>query len=627
VTEKTRKGRATERDIALARYYESYPAFVSALWEARGWQKYHKLTKYEYEMLEWVQNGPRMTGVAAPRGFGKTGLISTTFPLWRSYRDPSTMSLAISATRDVSDYIVSTIRADLGRAWFLRHMIPQREASNTTTSRKKARKGDRDSGQEFRVHSASGQGGVIRSRTVRSANTGNRYHDILSDDIDIEENSGEAHRLRLRALIQNMHQMLYPSAGGGEPSRMIFVFTFYGEDPTIYEELAQGEDDVTKLHIRTWPMFAPEPTMKHIGLSPLIVEQMAKRKLRAGDPIFPHRFDQVTVRARAGQGALSFARQNMLQVDVKASHERPLRLSDLIIHSCPRGDREVDLPIVWGETTPSGEDTAIQLQTLDPYLRPLRRAAHVGTRRTPYARVLTYVDPAAEGPDKVGVSTVGVASGYYFVLACAGLDGSGLSEEALRKIVLQARDTRSSLILVESNLAAGIHANAIRSATRRMAVARGERAGDEVFPNGWSAKVEEHRVRGDKDRRIISVMTQVMAEHRLIVDPSVIDVSGASLHRDTLQYQIANIRDTGKSRRGKTSLEEDGMIDSLASAIGYLAQHHARDVSERVYSERDKAEEYFRLAKEAMEKTGRKDWVVNLRKQGRPVVDGQRPDW
>ena len=564
-------------DRYLCRLYDEYPFFVHELWEARGFSRHHKLTDIEYEMLEWAANGPRYRGIAAPRGVGKSMLVSTTLPLWRLYRNRNHINIVLSANKDLAAEIVAMMLADIKRTAFLQHLNPKQVyRGKSVKSMGPGQTRAKEQATAFRVGGAQfySTPSVI-AFGAESSITGKHAHTIVVDDLEIQENSVTPNRrARIVRRVESIPNLLFPDSLDGESvSEVVMAFTYLQDFETIYEEMARHPSKDRRLHIRTYPIEAPSPGMRFIGLSPLIQKKLHDGELRPGDPIFPHRFTPSVIEMR--RGGADFARQNMLQVEVASTAIKPLRVTDLIVHPCPFRDR-VDYPVVWGDRDGDGESTDIRsILSADPGGSFLRGAAYAGPRKLSYERVIAYVDPSGTGEDTTGLAIVGVAGGTFYIIHSLGMEGIGFSDAVMDEVVELCRIAGVNTIVIESNYSAGMYTKAIREKAEKLFLKPGDMLPksrwikqETPLPYGWSCSIADDRAKTKKEQRIIGALAAPLGQHRLVVDERALMVNPADI-RKSLQYQIANITEE------RRSLGEYGQVDALAGALAWLAKDYA----------------------------------------------------
>ena len=128
--------------------------------------------------------------------------------------------------------------------------------------------------------------------------------------------------------------------------------------------------------------------------------------------------------------------------------------------------------------------------------------------------------------------------------------------------------------------------------------------------------LEEYRVTGQKEARIIDKLEPPMNSHRVVMDKTLIEQQFNSVPSDAGEraryyngfYQMAYLT------RDRGSLKQDDRIDVLAEAVGYFTEMVARDV-ERA-ADRTAAKHHERSLK---------DFVDNAKAGYRRSVVGGQP--
>ena len=112
------------------------------------------------------------------------------------------------------------------------------------------------------------------------------------------------------------------------------------------------------------------------------------------------------------------------------------------------------------------------------------------------------------------------------------------------------------------------------------------------FDRDYPCTIEEVKVSGQKEARIIDVLEPVLTQHRLIVDLSVIeqDLLVPSNRKDgefssgySLLYQLSHLT------RDRGSLAHDDRLDALAIAVNYFNDQLVRDADRSIARRRSEA--------------------------------------
>ena len=173
------------------------------------------------------------------------------------------------------------------------------------------------------------------------------------------------------------------------------------------------------------------------------------------------------------------------------------------------------------------------------------------------------IDPSGRGQDETAYAVVKMLNGYLYVADCAGVSG-GYSEPTLVKLSNIAKDHKVNVILIESNFGDGMFTELLKPIIRK------------IYP----VTMEEVRHSKQKELRIIDTLEPVMNQHKLIIDPKVIqkDFDSVQHHppekaqRYMLTYQMSRIT----KQRG--ALAHDDRLDALAMGVAYWVEQMAADV-------------------------------------------------
>ena len=154
-------------------------------------------------------------------------------------------------------------------------------------------------------------------------------------------------------------------------------------------------------------------------------------------------------------------------------------------------------------------------------------------------------------------------NGYLYVPDCGGLEG-GYSEETLKGLATLAKNHKVNMVLIESNFGDGMFTELIKPVLKK------------IYP----VSTEEVRHSKQKELRIIDTLEPVMNQHRLIIDPKVIQKDYDSVQhlppekaqKYMLVYQLTRIT----KQRG--ALAHDDRLDALAMGVAYWVEQMAADV-------------------------------------------------
>jgi len=272
-----------------------------------------------------------------------------------------------------------------------------------------------------------------------------------------------------------------------------------------------------------------------------------------GDPTDPQRFtDEDLLERELEYGKSGFALQFMLDTTLSDANKYPLKISDLIVSSCPA----LTAPgsVHWSNS-PLHRIMALPNVAMagQYYFAPENiTAAHV-----PYSKSVLVIDPSGRGKDETGYAVGKNTNGNIFCPDAGGMEG-GYSDGTMIALCETAKKWKVNVILIESNFGDGMFASLLLPHLNR------------IYP----CTIEEVRHNQQKEMRIIESLEPVMNQHRLIIDPSVIQRDyDTALERYTpdkapqymLMYQLARI----SKQRG--ALKHDDRLDALAMMVQYFS--------------------------------------------------------
>ena len=245
------------------------------------------------------------------------------------------------------------------------------------------------------------------------------------------------------------------------------------------------------------------------------------------------------------------------------SEKYPLRLSDLVVFDinpelCPE-------KIVWANSVPMRGVPSFGMAG-DMIYEPM----WLSEKFVPYQQTVLFVDPAGRGSDETAVCVASFAHGYIFVHELIGLDG-GYDKAVLMKIAKIAYQYGIKLIRVESNWGDAMFCQLLRPVVAEICGKVG---------------IEEYRVKGQKEARMISLLEPVLAAHRLCIDTR-------AIRQEETQKQLTRLH----GARG--ALPHDDRIDVLSAAVGYWEENMGVNIDNVI--EKNRAKEHASIIKDWMD--------------------------
>ena len=163
-------------------------------------------------------------------------------------------------------------------------------------------------------------------------------------------------------------------------------------------------------------------------------------------------------------------------------------------------------------------------------------------------------------------------NGFIYLLKAGGIRGSGYSPEVLQFYANLAKEYAVNTVLVESNFGDGMFSELLKP----------------ILNKTYPCSMEEVRNQTMKEKRIIDTLEPLMNQHRLIVDPSVIQEDYESVQdlpeEKRLQYML--FYQLTRLTAEKGSLGHDDRVDALAMACKHWQDQMAQDSEECVTDKR-----------------------------------------
>jgi hypothetical protein len=540
-----------------------YTEFLQELWRETGLNRKHPLGPVELDIADYAANGPPLRGILAPRGLGKTHVVTGGLTCFRLFRNAERKVIVPSKSEKESKKTLRLVRGWINACWFLQHLIPSPDHL--------------DSAIQFDVGCLSasepGRQPSFTAIGIDGQLEGNRGHTIIPDDVETEKNTeSQDARTGLDDRVKEFRDILYPALhprlkaqaeARGEivdPSEICYVGTMHHEE-TVYVKLT-----ARKYAFRTWPILYPTPAQKIVNLAPRLEADLEAGRAAPGDLVFPDRFTSDDVIEKQNEGYRRFAMQHMLIADLGESNRYPLRLSDLIVVDSIDRER-APITVVYATRDNNGS-TAI-----DPKIVPhdgfngakLYRPGLIGSDYATFLTTKAWIDPAGVGQDHTAISIVSQLHGHFWLKCCYGMPG-GSTQEDIETLVRLCRLHGAREIFIESNAdTLNTYRPLFQSILKRFYLEPHE---DPAFPAGWKASMigdtKLTHSTAQKEVRIITAIEPVLSNHRLIVTPASLHQPGMA-QEGQLWFQLSRLTNERKC------LKEDAKADSLAGVIKAFA--------------------------------------------------------
>jgi hypothetical protein len=509
-------------------------------------------TRLQYDIAVWLMTGPRRRMIQAFRGVGKS-YITAAYIVWRLWRNRDEKILVVSANEEYAKEVAGFIRKILYGCPFLSDLRPKG--------------GDVDNMLAFNVAGCT----VSKSPSVKIAGitgqiTGSRATIVLFDDVEVPKNSQtEIMRERLEKLTGEAADVAIPKTG-----EIIYLGTPQSIQ-SIYRKLPSKG-----YVIRIWPARYPKlaDMEKYAGqLAPILLEDLkADPTLHhtvpggldiGGAPTDPKRFNHDDlVEREIEKGRSEATLQYMLDTRLADEDRYPLKVRNAIV-------MDVDplvapSRVVWG----SGPDQRINnLENPgldgDAWYRPM----FVGEGFVPYTGSVMFIDPSGRGADRTAYCVTKMLNGTVFVRRWGGLP-EGYSPETLQFLADVAKQEDVAKVMVEENYGSGMFTSLLTP----------------YLVKTHPCQLEEFRVSGQKELRMIGRLEPALEQHRLVFDRKLVeqDLKG-DLGVHSGFFQLTRLT------RDKGSLRHDDLIDCLAEAVGHWQDHLKVDQDKQASRMRDAA--------------------------------------
>ena len=502
-------------------------------------------TPIQYDIANYLQDSPKRCIIEAFRGVGKS-YITAAYVVHQLLLDPQLKFMVVSASKARADDFSTFTQRIIMELPICQHLV--------------ATEGQRWSKIAFDVAPAKASGSPsVKSVGVTGQLTGSRADIIIADDVEVPNNS-MTHMMRekLGETVKEFDAVLKPEG------KIIYLGTPQNEMSLYNALLARG------YQMRVWPARYPtlERSEKAYGgrLAPTLYETL-QNKLEAvyGLPTDPKRFDDEDLLERElSYGRSGFALQFMLDTSLSDANKYPLKLSDLIIYSCDKDTAPEKM--VYGIMKPMHDLPNVGLSG-DKFYAP---EDTVG--RSNYTGSVLAIDPSGRGSDETAYAVVKMLNGYLYVVDAGGVEG-GYSDTTLQHLCDLAKIHSVNMVLIESNFGDGMFTELIKPYLLR------------TYPTA----LEEVRHSKQKEHRIIDTLEPVMNQHKLVIDPKVIQKDYDSVQnmppekgmKYMLTYQMTRIT----KQRG--ALAHDDRLDVLAMAVQYWVDQMAADADTEIRTRKE----------------------------------------
>ena len=481
----------------------------------------------------------------AGRGDGKS-VIMACYVSWLLLLNHNTTILVLSAGADRAIKFVFQTRAILTQVPYMKDLEPLEN--------------DKDSAFGFNVHTRTqfGQDLSVTAKGITSQITGLHADQIIGDDVEIVENSDSP---QAREKLWERCLELENVVNKVDVASIRFLGTPQSKD-SVYNKLG-GIYPTVK-----FPAVMPDLT------NPEEIENVDEYILglgfEPGESTQPERFPtEKLAEIEAKIGPTNFDLHYKLKTSSADVKRYPLRLEDLIVLDV---DPQVfPVKVVHAKSVVNKRVSSFGMKG-DLVYEPM----HIEPSFAPYNQTILFIDPSGRGADETALCVASFAHGYIVIHELTGIQG-GYDSPTLMKICKLINQYKINLVKYESNYGDGMFGKIIQPV---------------IAQNCGQIGIEEYKVTGSKENRILSTLEPIMAQHRLVFDVGVIQDKEN-------QMQITRLQ----NKRG--ALKHDDRVDVLSAAVSHWVNALAIDPDRELIHKQQ--EDY---------KNQIKDWMGNKRALG-----------
>ena len=523
--------------------HEDFRIFLTAIWTHLNLPV---PTRAQLCIAEYLQHGPKRLQIQAFRGVGKSW-ITAAFVLWTLFNDPNEKIMVVSASKDRADsFSIFCQRLILEVPW-LSHLKPKNDDQ-------------RWSRISFDVGPAAPhQAPSVKSVGITGQLTGSRADLMVLDDVEVPNNSmTELQREKLLQLVTECESILTPK----RQSRIMFLGTPQTTF-TVYNKLRERS-----YRPFVWPARYPRKIAMYDGLlAPQLVEDLDKENDLTWKPTDTRFREEDLLERESSMGRSNFMLQFMLDTSLSDAQKFPLKFADLIVNSV--NPTHAPENIIWcSDPDNIVKDLPCVGLPGDYYYRPMA----IQGEWLEYAETICSVDPSGRGADETVATFLSQLNGLIYVHEMYA-SKDGYSDKTLLQILRRCRKYDASTLLIESNFGDGIVSELFRKHCQTTKT---------------NINIEETRANVRKEDRIIDSLEPVFNQHRLVIDPKVIEWDYASNANEATENRFQYMLGYQISRmcREKGAVRHDDRIDSLAQGVKWFTDALAISAQQQIKDRR-----------------------------------------
>jgi len=523
--------------------HKDFRIFLTAIWTHLNLPV---PTRAQLCIAEYLQHGPKRLQIQAFRGVGKSW-ITAAFVLWTLFNDPNEKIMVVSASKDRADsFSIFCQRLILEVPW-LSHLKPKNDDQ-------------RWSRISFDVGPAAPhQAPSVKSVGITGQLTGSRADLMVLDDVEVPNNSmTELQREKLLQLVTECESILTPK----RQSRIMFLGTPQTTF-TVYNKLRERS-----YRPFVWPARYPRKIAMYDGLlAPQLVEDLDNETDLTWKPTDTRFKEEDLLERESSMGRSNFMLQFMLDTSLSDAEKFPLKFADLIVNSV--NPTHAPENIIWcSDPDNIVKDLPCVGLPGDYYYRPMA----IQGEWIEYSETICSVDPSGRGADETVATFLSQLNGLIYVHEMFA-SKDGYSDKTLLEILRRCRKYGASTLLIESNFGDGIVSELFRKHCQTTKT---------------NINIEETRANVRKEDRIIDSLEPVFNQHRLVIDPKVIEWDYASNADEATENRFQYMLGYQISRmcREKGAVRHDDRIDSLAQGVKWFTDALAISAQQQIRDRR-----------------------------------------
>ena len=523
--------------------HKDFRIFLTAIWTHLNLPV---PTRAQLCIAEYLQHGPKRLQIQAFRGVGKSW-ITAAFVLWTLFNDSNEKIMVVSASKDRADsFSIFCQRLILEVPW-LSHLRPKNDDQ-------------RWSRISFDVGPAAPhQAPSVKSVGITGQLTGSRADLMVLDDVEVPNNSmTELQREKLLQLVTECESILTPK----RQSRIMFLGTPQTTF-TVYNKLRERS-----YRPFVWPARYPRKIAMYDGLlAPQLVEDLDKKEDLTWQPTDTRFKEEDLLQRESSMGRSNFMLQFMLDTSLSDAEKFPLKFADLIVNSV--NPTHAPENIIWcSDPNNIVKDLPCVGLPGDYFYKPMA----IQGEWLEYSETICSVDPSGRGADETVATFLSQLNGLIYVHEMYA-SKDGYSDKTLLQILRRCRKYDASTLLIESNFGDGIVSELFRKHCQTTKT---------------NINIEETRANVRKEDRIIDSLEPVFNQHRLVIDPKVIEWDYASNANEATENRFQYMLGYQISRmcREKGAVRHDDRIDSLAQGVKWFTDALAISAQQQIKDRR-----------------------------------------